>query len=180
MKFLAGCATAISWMNDRIGRWLICYLPMVMFLLLVIEVVARYVFAAPTIWASELAQMVFALYVILSGGYLLFHDSHVRVDVIYSRFSAKGKAIADIATSLLFFAFVLVLLKEGWNVAEGAVSRWESSHSAWDPPIWPLKVAIPVGAGLLLLQGVAKLIRDIEILVCSSPAPARSDERSAP
>jgi TRAP-type mannitol/chloroaromatic compound transport system permease small subunit len=153
-----------TWLNERLGRWFISYLAFVMFLLLLLEVVARYVFSAPTVWATELTQMLFGAYVMLSGGYLLAHQRHVSVDIFHARFSPKKKAAVDVITSVLFFMFMLVLLKEGWTMAEEAISRLETSHSAWNPPIWPLKLTIPIGTVLLLLQGVVKLVHDLRAL----------------
>src|SRR5690606_21067214 len=88
----------------------------------------------------------------------------IYVEIIYERFSLRTKALVDLLTSFLFFAFVLVLLKEGWYMAEDSISRLESSNSAWDPAIWPLKLCIPIGTVLLLFQGVAKIIQDLQIL----------------
>lgn len=165
MRYFDSFLSAITWLNERLGRWFVSYLAFVMFLLLLLEVIARYVFSAPTVWATELTQMLFGAYIMLSGGYLLVHKSHVRVDIFYSRFSPKTKAAVDILTSVFFFVFMLVLLKEGWTLAEEAVSRLETSHSAWNPPIWPLKLTIPIGTVLLLLQGIVKLVHDFRRLL---------------
>lgn len=164
MRYFNGILRATTWLNERLGRWFVSYLAFVMFLLLLLEVVARYVFSAPTVWATELTQMLFGAYIMLSGGYLLVHRRHVTVDIFYARFSPRRKAAVDIITSVLFFLFMLVLLKEGWAMAEEAVSRMETSHSAWNPPIWPLKLTIPIGTVLLLLQGIVKLVQDLQVL----------------
>ncbi|NLO80625.1 MAG: TRAP transporter small permease subunit [Xanthomonadaceae bacterium] len=172
MRYLNGLLSGITWLNERLGRWFVAYLVFVMFFLLLIEVVARYVLAAPTIWATELTQMIFGAYIMLSGGYLLVHRRHVSVDIFYSRFSPRTRAATDIATSVFFFIFMLVLLKEGWTMAEEAISTLETSHSAWNPPIWPLKLLIPIGALLLLLQGIVKLVQDVRTFFAGAPAAA--------
>ncbi|QIT54671.1 TRAP transporter small permease subunit [Aquisalimonas sp. 2447] len=154
----------ITWFNEWLGRAVLAYLVLVMFALLFIEVNMRYVFNAPTVWTGELTQMLFGAYAILAGAYIMTQRAHVNVDIFYSRFPRRVQAGVDILTSVLFFAFVLVLVTEGYSMAADSVSRWETSRSAWDPPLWPVKVAIPVGAGLLLLQGTVKLIRDFLVL----------------
>ena len=164
MRFLSIYIRSISRLNDCLGKWFISYMALAMFSILIFEIVARYIFASPTIWATELTQMLFGAYVMLSGGYLLVQRGHINVDIFYGRFPARTKAAVDILTSLLFFAFMLVLLKEGWEMAEDAVARMERSHSAWNPPLWPLKLTVPIGAALLFLQGLAKLIEDAAIL----------------
>lgn len=164
MRYLSFFIRAVSRLNDCLGKWFVGYLAFAMFLILIFEIVARYVFASPTIWATELTQMLFGAYVMLSGGYLLVHRGHINVDIFHARFGPRRKAAVDIATSVLFFSFMLVLLMEGWAMAEDALARMETSHSAWNPPVWPLKLTVPLGALLLFLQGLAKLVEDVATL----------------
>jgi len=86
---------------------------------------------------------------------------HVNVDILYARLSPRTRAVVDVFTSFLFLVFVGALLYFGSALAWESMSFWEHSQSAWDPPIWPVKLAIPIGATLLLLQGMVKLLRDI-------------------
>lgn len=164
MRHLKCIMAMTTWLNERLGRWFISYLALAMFALLLIEVIARYVLAAPTVWATELTQMLFGAYAMLSGGYLLVHGRHVSVDIFHARFSPRRRAFVDVITSVLFFCFMLVLLKEGWSMAADALGRMETSHSAWNPPVWPLKLTVPIGALLLMAQGIVKLLEDLFVL----------------
>ncbi len=158
---------AILGLIDKINDWsgkILSYGALIMFVLVLSEVVRRYFFNSPTVWANELVQMIFGAYVVLSGGHLLLWGGHVNVDVLYSGFSEKGKAVADIVTSFLFFAFVAMLLIYGGSLALESLMTLERTQSAWNPPAYPIKLMIPLGALLLLLQGLAKLIRDIMTL----------------
>ena len=168
MAFLRILIKSIDATNDWVGR-VLQYFLFAFFILLMIEVVRRYVFNAPTVWGNELAQMFFGAYAILSGGYVLRTGGHVNVDIFYSRFSPKTKAAVDIGTSFLFFLFMGMMVWMGWELAWESLARFETSESAWNPPIWPLKLGIPVGAALLLLQGVCKLILDIFTLLDLEP-----------
>ncbi|MFC1819475.1 TRAP transporter small permease subunit [Thermodesulfobacteriota bacterium] len=112
-------------------------------------------------WGTELTQMIFGVYVILSGGHILRWGGHVNVDILYNHFSTRVKAIIDICTFVLFFLFCGMMLLYGGSLAWESLSIWEHSESAWNVPIYPVKMMIPIGAFLLLLQGFAKLIRDI-------------------
>lgn len=145
------------------------------FFLLLFEMTARYAFRAPTVWATEAAQMLFGAYAVLSGGYLLVHRGHVNVDIFHGRLPARARAAVDVLASVLFFAFMLVLLKEGWNMASESLEQMERSYSAWNPPVWPLKLMIPIGAALLFLQGFAKLVEDIADFI--DPFRERTQER---
>ena len=158
---------AISWLNDRLGRWVLSYFAFLMFAFLLFEVVARYMFNSPTSWATEATTMLFVAYTILSGGYLLLHRGHIKVDIFYQQFSPRTKAAVDVVTSVFFFVFTIVVLVEGQGMVWAAITRWEHSHSAWNPPVWPLRLCVPIGAILLILQGVVKLIDDLTILFSS-------------
>lgn len=164
MSRLAQLAPLISALNHRLGAFFISYLALLMAFILLYEIIARYLFSAPTIWAPELAQLLFGAYVMLSGGYLLAHKGHVNVDLIHNRFSPRGRAAVNLLTSFLFFAFLSVLLLEGWTMARESVAMMETSSSAWNPPIWPLKLTIPLGAALILLQGLADMLVDLDVL----------------
>lgn len=151
---------------DAISKWsgrVTMFLLVALGLLMSIEVVARYVFNAPTLWATETTTLVFGVYIMLAGAYTLLIHGHVTMDAVYSRLSLKGKAILDLLTSFLFFAFCGVLLWKGIPTAIKSVVMMEHSMSAWGAPYWPIKIAIPVGAFLILLQGLAKFTRDFHI-----------------
>ena len=157
---------------DTTNEWverILKYFLFLIFGLLLVEVVRRYVFHSPTVWQGELAQMIFGVYAVLSGGAILKAGGHVNVDIIHGTLSPKGKAVCDILTSILFFLFVGMMVYMGWDMAMESMSRWETSESVWNPYVWPIKLTIPLGAGLLLLQGVVKLILDFCILLGIEP-----------
>ena len=128
---------------------------------IVYEVTARYVFNRPTMWSNELTTFLFGAAMIVGGAYTLRYGAHVRVDVVYSRWSPRTQAIFDMATSVFFFTFCILLLWKGAEVGWPSVLRRETSWSDWRPPIYPLRMMIPVGASLILLQGMAEFIRNI-------------------
>lgn len=168
MRALQAAMRGITRFNDWLGRW-VSLLLLVIFVLLLAEVAFRYFAGAPKVWTSELTQLLFGVYVVLSGGYIMAHGGHVNVDILYSLFSPRTRAVVDVFTSLLFFVFLGALLYFGSSLAWESISFWEHSQSAWDPPIWPVKLAIPVGAALLLLQGLVKLVRDVMVAVGIEP-----------
>ena len=150
--------------NDWVGK-ILSFGVLFMFALVMIEVIRRYFFNSPTVWGNELTQLIFGVYVVLCGGYIFRWGGHVNVDIWYNRFSAKGKAIIDMATFSLFLMFCGMMLVYGGSLAWESLSRFEHSQSAWNPPLYPVKLMIPTGAFLLLLQGIAKLVRDIVTVV---------------
>ncbi len=164
MKILDKALRRIDWINAWTGRILSLFL-LLMFALLLMEVIRRYLLNSPTVWANELSQMLFGAYVVLCGGHILASGGHVNVDILYSRLSRKAQAKLDIVTSFLFFMFCVMMVYYGGSLAWESLSTFEHSQSAWNPPIYPVKLTIPLGGGLLLLQGIAKLMRDILLVV---------------
>ncbi len=128
------------------------------------EVIARYVFNSPTNWAHESMFLMFGMQYLIAGGYALREDAHVRVDVVYLLFSDRFKALVDVITSVFFFIFTGALMWTGWTFFNDAYSVFEVSFTEWGIQYWPVKLALPLGAALLLLQGVARLTKDIVLV----------------
>ena len=128
------------------------------------EVVARYVFNSPTNWVHESMFLMFGMQYMLAGAYAYREDRHVRVDIFYANFSRRGKAIADIVTSVFFFIFILTMLWTGARFAIDAINS-EVSFTEWGVQYWPVKLTIPIGAGAARAAGLSKLIKDIVFVV---------------
>jgi TRAP-type mannitol/chloroaromatic compound transport system permease small subunit len=128
------------------------------------EVMVRFVFNSPTNWLHESMFLMFGMQYMLSGAFAYCEDQHVRVDVIYAQFSVRGKAIADIITSVFFFIFAVTMLWTTIRFAMDSVSVGEHSFTEWGIQYWPVKLTMPIGAALLVLQGISKLIKDVIIV----------------
>jgi len=175
MRALHVFMRGVTRINEWIGRavsWLI--LPI--FVLLMLEVFQRYFLGRPTVWTNELAQLLFGVYAVLAGGYLLAHGGHVNVDLLYGKLPVRARACVDVLTSVLFFLFVGALLYYGGSLAYESMETWERSQSAWNPYIWPFKLVVPLAALLLLLQGIVKLLRDLMILFGVEPPAGSAGE----
>jgi TRAP-type mannitol/chloroaromatic compound transport system permease small subunit len=153
---------------DNINIWvgkIISFLIVIMTLIMVFEVVMRYIFNAPTIWSFETTTMLYGSYFMLVAGYTLLNNAHVSVDFIYERRTKRGKAIMDIISYLVFFfPFVIVILIEGYKYALESWMILEHSWSVFGPPLYPYKSIIPITAFLLLIQGLAVFIRNVQVL----------------
>ena len=164
-------AVAITRLNIAIARvaaWLIAP----MFLLLMADVIMRYVVGSAAIWTAEFAQLIFGVYAVICGGYLLVERAHVNVDILYGRFRRVTKAKIDLATSILFFLFLGVLIWQSADMAWESAESLETSYSIWNPWIWPVKVAIPIAGILLLLQGLVRIASDIRTVMGLENDPA--------
>ena len=155
---------AIEWINVRAGQYVAWWSLMAVFVYYY-EVIARFAFNSPTNWVHESMFLMFGMQYMLSGAYAYREDQHVRVDVVYSKFSPRGKAIADIITSVFFFIFIGTMLVTSYRFAADSVNFNEHSFTEWGIQYWPVKLTMPIGAALLLLQGIAKLIKDVLLVM---------------
>ena len=138
----------ISEWTGKIFNWTVALL----ILLVVFEVILRRIFNCPTIWNFEVTIQLYALYFMILAAYGLLHKSHVAVDILYSKFSKRTKAVIDVITYLIFFfPFLSVVLYKGIFYAANSWEMGERSWSVFAPPLYPIKTIIPVMA--LLLNG---------------------------
>lgn len=152
-------------LNEAVGKtiaWLI--LPLVFSL--GYEVVVRYLFGAPTTWAFDTSYMLYGTLFMLAAPFTLSVGGHVRGDMVYRLWPVRVQATIDLILYLaVFFPPMLAMLYIGWDYGYYAYSIGErSASSPGGPIIWPLKMVIPITAFLMLLQGVAQVIRCIQAL----------------
>ncbi len=140
------------------------WFPWILTVIIVWELILRNVFNQPTVWAHEISVMFFGVLAITSGAYTLKEKAHVNMDLFYINLSERGKAIMNIVIFPAFFVFTIIILWLGWEFALRAIALNERSISTWSPIIWPAKLMIPVGAFLLLMEGIALLLKDILML----------------
>jgi TRAP-type mannitol/chloroaromatic compound transport system permease small subunit len=150
------------------GRW-VAWLVIAMVLLICYDVAMRYIFQQGSVALQELEWHLFALVFLLGGAYTLKHDEHVRVDILYrSRFvSDKGRAWIDVIGTLLFLVpFCVLILITSWPFVENAFYYQEGSPDPGGLPYrFVLKGAILLGFALMLLQGLAMLLKNLMVLL---------------
>ncbi|WP_020535699.1 TRAP transporter small permease subunit [Lewinella cohaerens] len=153
-------ASWINRLNERVGRC-VSWLTLGLVLLVFTNVSLRYVFNLPLAWSKELEWHLFALIFLFGAGYSLRHDRHVRVDLFYEKADkADQRRINFWGTLIFLIPWCLVLIYSGWNAAVDAWKMGERSpEAAGLPNLWLIQFALPLGIGLLLLQGIAELIR---------------------
>ncbi len=151
---------------DKLSRWsgLTCrWLCLLLVLILSYEVIMRYVFNAPTIWAHILASMLGGAIAVLGWAYTHSVGGHVRVDIFYSKYPPRVKAIVDsICWVVMFLPLVYIYIVEAADSALMAI-RWHEKmiESYWYPPAWPIKTVVLIGFCLFALQGLSQFLRDV-------------------
>lgn len=154
---------AIARANELVGR-IAGLLIVGVVAIIVKEVIGRSVFNAPSVWGDEAMTYLAGLAYALGGGYTLLHRGHVLVDLVYQPIARRGGALKrgfDVIAFLLFAIYCLTLIWFGWDFATTSFEQDEGTGTLWNPPIWPVKSAIPLAGALLLLQGIANLLVDL-------------------
>ncbi|PCM45832.1 TRAP transporter small permease subunit [Marinobacter sp. ANT_B65] len=160
MSIINGYCKSITQLN----RWLAITASSLVFIMVAVisfEVIARYFFDAPTVWALELSTLLLGPYFLLAGPYFLHTAGHVNVDILYSKLSPRIAAFTDMGIYAVIIAISCVLIYQSIPVAQNAIESGETSFSSWNPPIWPVKALIPVAFSLLLLQAIAEFFTAI-------------------
>lgn len=162
--------------NELVGTS-VAWLTLMMMLITCIIVVSRYVFNLGSIALQESVMYLHGMVFMLGIGYTLKHQGHVRVDILYTRFSVRTRAIIDCFGTVVFlFPLGLFILIGSLNYVSFSWSLTErSAQPGGLPGVFALKTLIPIMALLLLLQGLAELGRSISILMGSSPETGRVD-----
>jgi TRAP-type mannitol/chloroaromatic compound transport system permease small subunit len=151
---------AIDRFTDTTGTW-IAWLNIPLVLAVAYEVMARYLFNAPTLWSFDVTYMLYGTIFMLGAAYALHKGAHIRTDFFYEKWSVKTKGMID-ATSYIVFFFpsILLFLFVSWNEAWYAFSINETSEQTpWRPLLWPYKAVVPLTCILLLVQGISELIK---------------------
>ncbi len=141
----------------------VCWMLVPMCLSMVYEVVARKYFLAPTMWAYDISRMLYGALFMLGAGYALSRGVHIRADFLYRNWSERAQGIVDTSLYLAFyFPGLFVFMWTSTDYAWTAVDRGERGmDTAWMPYMGPIKSVLPIGALLLLIQGVSETLKSL-------------------
>ncbi len=146
--------------NKVVGKFSM-YLVFGMIGVLLFESISRTLFNKPHIWVVEVAQFTMAAYYLLGGGYSMILKGHVRMDLLYGRWSGKTKATVDLFTGLFLIFYLVFLLYGAYSSIEYAVMYGQRNRSAWAPLMAPIKIIMGTGVLLMLLQAIATWFKDL-------------------
>ena len=155
---------------DKISEWsgrLFCWLIIPLMVGTTYEVIVRYVFNAPTVWAYDLSYMLYGSHFMLGAGYTLLRGGHIRTDIFYQNWSPRTRATVDaLLYLLLFFPGMMFYF---WMGTQEALQSWSigerSDASPWRQLVAPLKTALPAGALLVLVQGLSEFLKSAYLAV---------------
>ena len=159
-KFIVSYVKTVDYISTKFGRAAM-YLIFVMIGTLLLGAVSRNIFHIPLSWTVELAQFTITAYYIVGGPYTLIMDDHVRMDLIYDRYSDKTKAKIDIFTSVFLLTYLIVLLVGSISSTSYAIEYGQRKFSEWNPSMIPIKVIMVFGIFLMVLQTISTVFKDI-------------------
>ncbi|MBB3190226.1 TRAP transporter small permease subunit [Halomonas cerina] len=174
---LPGLLARLDGFSEWLGRslsWLVLVMMLIQFLI----VVMRYAFNVSSIPMQESVMYMHAMVFMLAAGYTLKHDGHVRVDIFYRAMRAKRKALVDLCGTLFLLLPVMVFVilsslgyvGKSWRIFEG------SPESGGIPGVFLLKTLIPLFAGLMLLQALVEVAKNIMVLTGRLTTAPHEDE----
>ena len=159
-RALRELARKIDAWQDRLGRG-VSWLMLLMVAVVFADVVLRYLFSISTVFTQEFEWYLFGVVYLMAAGYTMLYDEHVRVDIVYSRFSPRKKAWFDfVLLFVFFFPSCLLVIITAWPFVRNAFQVLEGSPDPGGIPArWALKAVIIVGFAVLMLQGVSQAIK---------------------
>ncbi len=170
MNKIKGILSTIDAISVSTGK-LFSFLVLALIGIIMVEVVGRYFFNAPIMGVQDVQAAYFGAYYTMAGAYTLWARGHVSVDVLYVLAPLRGRAVLDLVTFPFFFIFAVALIYTGWQFSMLATYidpiGWnlEVDQSHLRLPLYPPKWTIFLGGVFLLLQGVAKFVRDLKFAV---------------
>lgn len=160
--WMAKTITVIDKFSLIIGQ-IVCWITIPLCFAMVYEVLARYIFLAPTMWAYDMSRFMYGAMFMLGAGYALSKGVHIRADFIYRNWPPRMQGIIDaVLYVVLYFPGLIVFLYMATDYASLAWIRGEKGmDTAWMPHMGPIKTALPLGVLFLLIQGVSELLKSI-------------------
>ncbi|TYB77618.1 TRAP transporter small permease subunit [Maritimibacter fusiformis] len=150
---------AVDGLNETVGR-IVSVVAVIFAAIIIFDVVMRYAFNAPTRWAFDVTKQLYGFYFVMLGGYALRHQAHVRVDLVTERLRPLARRWVEVAGYVIFFfPFAWVFLTRSWDFALKSWQQGETTYGSVQLPVYPLKMAMAVAAGLLILQGAAEVLK---------------------
>jgi TRAP-type mannitol/chloroaromatic compound transport system permease small subunit len=168
---------------DSISTWVgkaFAWLIVALMLLVCAEVFKRYALNAPTAWIFDANNMLYGTLFMMGGAYTLAQDGHVRGDFLYGSMKPRTQASLDLVLYVLFFLpGIAALTWAGWTYFNDSWSIHEQTFNADPIPLYPFKFVIPLAGSIVLMQGIAEMIRCVVCIRTGAWTPRLKDAEEA-
>jgi len=159
-KAITSFVRFVEAVNRVVGRFSM-YMIFAMGGVLLYESLSRTILDKPHIWVVEVAQFLMAAYYLLGGGYSMILKGHVRMDLLYGRWSKQRQALADVLTGPILIFYLIFLLIGAVSSTQYALEYNQVNYTPWAPPLAPIKIIMTLGIFLMLLQAIVTFIKDL-------------------
>jgi TRAP-type mannitol/chloroaromatic compound transport system permease small subunit len=134
------------------------------------EVLARYAFGAPTIWAYEIGYTLTGSHFLLGMAYTLAVGAHIRIDIFSGKFSPRIRALIDLCAYAVMLPLLIWLSYALFqHLATGYLRSERSGQSAMNLPVWPFRIVFLVAFTLLALQVLAEVVKTVRAMRTGRP-----------
>ncbi|WP_102348825.1 TRAP transporter small permease subunit [Bacillus sp. Marseille-P3661] len=157
MKKIVRAINAINNTMGIIAGVLLVLLSLVVFY----DIISRYFFNSPTLYAFDLSTWLSGIAAFITGGYALLHNEHIRVDIFYERYPEKVKSIVEIISGILILMIAWTFFWYGGDRVLQLLAAGSVASTGLNIPLWIKWVILPIGGLLLGLQGLINLVKDI-------------------
>ncbi len=164
----------IDWINGQVGKY-VSWLILLAVIIAAGNATVRYIFSTSSNAWLEVQWYLFSAVFLLCAGYTLLRNEHVRIDVVTGRFTRRTQVMIELFGTVFFLMpMALIIMWLSWPLVVEAYVRHEISGDAGGLLRWPVKLLIPVGFALLVLQGVSQFIKLVAFLLGRGPDPHAS------
>lgn len=161
-KFIILYVKYVDAVSIKVGRAAM-YLIFVMIGVLLLGALTRNVLHMPLSWTVEMAQFIITAYYIAGGAYSMILREHVRMDLLYERFSEKNRARVDVVTTFFLIFYLITLLIGSISSTMYAIEYGQRNFSQWNPSMIPIKIIMVAGIVLMLLESVSVFFKDLAV-----------------
>lgn len=164
---------------DRLSTWTgkaFAWLIVALMLVVCAEVFKRYALNAPTAWIYDVNNMLYGTLFMMCGAYALSQDGHVRGDFLYASMKPRTQATLDLVLYIAFFLpGIGALTWAGWSYFQDSLAMNEQTFNATPLPVYPFKFVIPLAGAIVMLQGLAEILRCVVCLRTGAWTPRLKD-----
>ena len=180
MNGLLKLAKLIDWLTERIGKSII-WLVLIVTLIGAGNAVMRYTFNYSSKAFLEIQWYMFSAIFLFGAGYTLMRNEHVRIDLIAGRLSKRAQTWIDIFGIIVFLMpMAIAVMVMSWPIFLLALQNNEQSSNAGGLVVWPVRLLVPIGFFLLVLQGISELIKRVGFLLGMCPDPTEKPRKPTP
>ena len=159
-KFIIYYVKYVDYVSTKFGRAAM-YSIFLMIGVLLLGAITRNILNMPLSWTVEMAQFIITGYYIVGGPYSMQLKEHVRMDLLYDRFSDKNKAKIDVLTNFFLLFYLVTLLVGSISSTMYAIEYGERKFSQWNPSMVPIKIIMVGGIFLMIMQTVSTFFKDL-------------------